>query len=152
MTCRRFSSAPGPGPDGTGSITGVFAVLVDGDDHNDPVADAIRGTLDGHIVLDRAIADQGRYPAVNVLASISRLADIVWTAEQRHLVRTLKTMIARFEDTRDLRLMGGYHPGNDAELDRAVVMVPRIYEALRQDPSAKPSTDVFSELAQVLRP
>ena len=142
----------GPGPDGTGSITGVFAVLVDGDDHNDPVADAIRGTLDGHIVLDRSIADQGRYPAVNVLASISRLADIVWTAEQRHLVRTLKTMIARFEDTRDLRLMGGYHPGHDVELDRAVTMVPRVYEALRQEPSAKPSTDVFSELAQVLRP
>ncbi len=142
----------GPGVEGTGTITGIFAVLVDGDDHNDPVADAIRGTLDGHVVLDRAIADQGRYPAVNVLASISRLAQLCWTAEQRTLVSTLKTMIARFEDTRDLRLMGGYHPGNDVELDRAVVMVPRIYDALRQDPSTKPSLDVFSELAQVLRP
>ncbi len=64
----------GPGDEGTGSITGIFAVLVDGDDHNDPVADSIRGTLDGHVVLDRAIADQGRYPAVNVLSSVSRLA------------------------------------------------------------------------------
>ena len=63
----------GPGEEGAGSITGVFAVLVDGDDHNDPVADSIRGTLDGHIVLDRAIAEQGRYPAVNVLTSVSRL-------------------------------------------------------------------------------
>jgi flagellum-specific ATP synthase len=142
----------GPGVEGGGSITGVFAVLVDGDDHNDPVADAIRGTLDGHIVLDRAIADQGRYPAVNVLSSISRLADIVWTAEQRNLVRTLKSMVARFEDTRDLRLMGGYHPGNDVELDRAVAMVPRVYDALRQEPQAKPSADVFADLAQVLRP
>jgi flagellum-specific ATP synthase len=142
----------GPGREGGGSITGVFAVLVDGDDHNDPVADAIRGTLDGHIVLDRAIADQGRYPAVNVLSSISRLADVVWTAEQRNLVRTLKSMVARFEDTRDLRLMGGYHPGNDVELDRAVAMVPRIYDALRQEPQTRPSSDVFADLAQILRP
>ncbi len=142
----------GPGAEGAGSITGIFAVLVDGDDHNDPVADAIRSTLDGHIVLDRAIADQGRYPAVNVLLSISRLADIVWTGEQRNLVRTLKTLIARFEDTRDLRLMGGYHAGNDVELDRAVALVPKIYDALRQDPAMKPSADVFAELAQVLRP
>ncbi len=142
----------GPGVEGAGSITGIFAVLVDGDDHNDPVADAIRGTLDGHVVLDRAIADQGRYPAVNVLASISRLAQLCWTSEQRNLVSQLKTMIARFEDTRDLRLMGGYHAGNDTELDRAVVMVPRVYDALRQEPSAQPSTDVFAELAQVLRP
>ncbi len=148
----RILERAGPGREGAGTITGVFAVLVDGDDHNDPVADAIRGTLDGHIVLERAIADQGRYPAVNVLASISRLAQLCWTTEQRHLVSQLKTMIARFEDTRDLRLMGGYHPGNDAELDRAVVMVPRIYDALRQDPSAQPSLDVFAELAQVLRP
>ncbi len=83
--------------------------------------------------------------------SISRLADLAWSADQRTLVRQLKTMIARFEDTRDLRLMGGYHAGNDAELDRAVAMVPRIYDALRQDPAAKPSTDVFAELAQVLQ-
>lgn len=141
----------GPGRIGSGSITGIFAVLVDGDDHNDPIADAIRGTLDGHIVLDRGIADQGRYPAVNVLGSISRLADNVWTPEQRTLARSLKSLIARFEDTRDLRLMGGYHPGTDAELDRAVLLVPRIYDALRQDPSTKPSVDAFADLAQILR-
>jgi len=66
-------------------------------------------------------------------------------------VRSLKTLIARFEDTRDLRLMGGYHAGIDTDLDRAVVMVPRIYDALRQDPATKPSADVFADLAQVLR-
>ncbi|MBZ0229165.1 MAG: flagellum-specific ATP synthase FliI, partial [Bauldia sp.] len=147
----RILERAGPGPIGAGSITGVFAVLVDGDDHNDPVADAIRSTLDGHIVLDRAIADQGRYPAVDVLGSISRLADVVWTPEQRELVRRLKTMIARFEDTRDLRLMGGYHPGSDAELDHAVAMVPRIYDALRQDIAGRPSADAFADLAQILR-
>jgi flagellum-specific ATP synthase len=142
----------GPGAEGKGSISGVFAVLVDGDDHNDPVADAIRGTLDGHIVLDRAIADQGRYPAINVLGSISRLADIVWTAEQRELARRLRTMIARFEDTRDLRLMGGYHAGADPELDHAMALVPRVYDALRQDPQSPPSKDAFADLAQILRP
>lgn len=152
-----FSTLPklleraGPGPEGAGAITAVFSVLVDGDDHNDPVADAIRGTLDGHIVLDRAIADQGRFPAVNVLGSISRLADSVWSPEERDLVRMLKSMIARFEDTRDLRLMGGYQAGSDAELDQAVQMVPKIYDALRQYGDAAPSTDAFTELAQAIR-
>ncbi len=83
---------------------------MDGDDHNDPVADAIRGTLDGHIVLDRSIANEGRFPAVNVLASISRLAELAWTPEQRELIRRLRALIAKFEDTRDLRQMGGYTP------------------------------------------
>lgn len=142
----------GPGEQGGGSITGVFAVLVDGDDHNDPVADNIRGTLDGHIVLDRAIADQGRYPAVNVLASISRLAQHVWSREERDLVLRLRSLIARFEDTRDLRLMGGYQPGLDAELDQAVSLVPRIYDGLRQNPTDPLSQDAFRELAEKMQP
>src|SRR4029453_4777245 len=91
----------------SGAITGIFSVLVDGDDHNDPVADSIRGTLDGHIVLDRAIADQARYPAVNVLSSISRLSQHAWTPEQRNLISKLRAMIARFEDTPALALRGG---------------------------------------------
>ncbi|MGY2050567.1 flagellar protein export ATPase FliI [Methylobacterium sp. JK268] len=147
----RLLERAGPGPDGRGSITGIFSVLVDGDDHNDPVADSIRGTLDGHVVLDRAIADQGRYPAIDLLGSISRLADQVWSPEQRDLVRRLKGMIARFEETRDLRLMGGYRQGSDAELDQAVALVPRIYDALRQEPGQPPSRDAFAELAQSLR-
>jgi flagellum-specific ATP synthase len=141
----------GPGEEGEGSITGIFSVLVDGDDHNDPVADAIRGTLDGHIVLDRAIADQGRFPAVNVLASVSRLAQFAWTEEQQSLVLKLRGLIARFEDTRDLRLMGGYRQGNDGELDQAVALVPKIYEALAQSPKSRPSADAFRELAQLLQ-
>ncbi|WP_371875368.1 flagellar protein export ATPase FliI [Pleomorphomonas sp. NRK KF1] len=153
-----FTSLPelleraGPGEEGSGSITGVFAVLVDGDDHNDPVADNIRGTLDGHIVLDRAIADQGRYPAVNVLASISRLAQHVWSREERDLVLRLRSLIARFEDTRDLRLMGGYQAGQDPELDQAVSLVPRIYEGLRQNPTDPLSQDAFRELAEKMQP
>jgi flagellum-specific ATP synthase len=141
----------GPGEDGSGSITGIFAVLIDGDDHNDPVADSIRGTLDGHIVLDRAIADQGRYPAINVLSSISRLARNVWTPEQRTLLTRVRGLIARFEDTRDLRLMGGYKQGGDPELDRAVVLVPKIYGALEQDLGAPLSADPFRELSDLLQ-
>jgi flagellum-specific ATP synthase len=147
----RLLERAGPGGEGQGSITGIFSVLVDGDDHNDPVADSIRGTLDGHIVLDRGIADQGRYPAIDLLGSISRLAEHVWSPEQRELVRRLKGMMARFEETRDLRLMGGYRAGTDAELDQAVGLVPRIYEALRQEPGGTPSRDAFLELAQALR-
>ncbi len=141
----------GPGVQGSGSITGIFSVLVDGDDHNDPVADNIRGTLDGHIVLDRAIADQGRFPAVNILTSISRLAQHVWTKEQQVLVMKLKAMIARYEDTRDLRLMGGYQGGQDGELDQAVALVPKLYDAVVQSPTAPMSRDAFHELAEALQ-
>lgn len=140
----------GPGAEGTGSITGVFSVLVDGDDHNDPIADSIRGTLDGHIVLDRKIADQGRYPAVNVLTSVSRLANTVWTAEQRKLVMMLRAMISHFEDTRDLRLMGGYQKGADAELDKAIDIVPKLYEVMKQTLADPPSADPFQEIARAL--
>ena len=140
----------GPGVEGGGSITGIFSVLVDGDDHNDPVADCIRGTLDGHIVLDRAIADATRYPAINALGSISRLAHQVWTPDQRLLVGKLRAMIARYEDSRDLRMMGGVQPGSDPDLDQALVLTPIIYEALTQAPHGPPSTDAFRELAEAL--
>jgi flagellum-specific ATP synthase len=123
---------------------------VDADDHNDPVADNIRGTLDGHIVLDRAIGDQGRYPAVNILSSVSRLANNVWSPEQRNVVLKLRSMVAQFEDTRDLRLMGGYHAGSDQELDRAIQLVPRIYEVMKQSPRDPQSVDAFQEVANAL--
>lgn len=140
----------GPGAEGSGMITGVFSVLVDGDDHNDPVADNIRGTLDGHIVLDREIADAGRFPAVNVLGSISRLAQLAWTKDQAQLVSKLKAMVARFEETRDLRLMGGYRTGSDPSLDRAIDIVPRLYDAIRQAPDEPMSQDVFTDVARSL--
>ena len=141
----------GPGAEGKGSITAIISVLVDGDDHNDPVADSVRGILDGHVVLDRAIAEQGRYPPVNPLSSISRLAGKAWSAEQRALVTRLKSMISRFEDTRDIRLLGAYQGGADAELDIAVRQVPLIYEALTQSPKDRPSADPFSDLARHLK-
>ena len=147
----RLLERAGPGLEDSGSITGVFSVLVDGDDHNDPVADSIRGTLDGHIVLDRAIADQGRFPAVDVLASVSRIPNPNWSPEQRKLVARLRALIARYEETRDLRLMGGFTPGADPLLDQAVKSVPRIYEAMSQTLASPPCEDPFIELAAALR-
>ena len=141
----------GPGNGNGGSITAIVTVLVDGDDHNDPIADTMRGILDGHLVLERAIADAGRYPPVNALASISRLAARVWTPQQAELVTSLRAMMARYEETADLRLLGGWKPGADPELDRAVGTVPHIYGALNQKPDDRPSTDPFAELAEVLR-
>jgi len=140
----------GPGIEGGGSITGLFTVLVDGDDHNDPVADAIRGTLDGHIVLERAIADSGRLPAVDPLKSLSRLADRALTVEQTALVTLLRKHIGRFEETRELRLLGGYQAGLDSDVDKAVTIVPRLYEFVSQRPSDPPSQDVFADLLEKL--
>ena len=139
------------GRGGAGSITGVFSVLVDGDDHNDPVADSIRGTLDGHIVLERAIADQGRFPAVNVLTSVSRLAKAACTPEQRKLVIKLRAMIARFEDTRDLRLIGGYQQRVGRRTStRPSSWCPRIYDAHAAGPRGSASVDVFQDVARAL--
>lgn len=146
----RLLERAGPGEAGKGAITGIYSVLVDGDNHNEPIADCIRGTLDGHIVLEREIAEQGRYPAINLLKSISRLAERVWTPQERELVMKLRAMLSKFEETRDLRMLGGYHAGTDQEVDRAVAIVPHIYEALRQSPEDKPSSAALEELAQTL--
>ena len=148
----RLLERAGPGDKRDGSITAVASVLVDGDDHNDPIADCIRGIVDGHIVLDRAIADRGQFPAINLQTSISRLAQHVWTPEQGKLVLQLKGMIARYEDSRDLRSLGGYQRGTDADLDQAVDLVPKVYGALVQGPADAQSTDPFRELANALQP
>ena len=147
----RLLERAGPGANGAGSITAILSVLVDGDDHNDPVADSVRGILDGHVVLDRAIAEQGRYPPVNPLASVSRLASKAWRGDERALAMRLKAMISRFEDTRDIRLLGAYQAGTDAELDQAIRQVPVIYEALAQSPNEPPSPDPFADLARHLK-
>jgi flagellum-specific ATP synthase len=142
----RLLERAGPGLEELGSITGLFSVLVDGDDHNDPISDAARGILDGHIVLDRAIAARGQYPAVDILGSVSRLADRIWTAEQRDIAKRFKGYVAEFEQSRDLRLLGGYKPGASTELDKAVRIVPLLYSFLTQS-QANADEDVFAALA-----
>jgi flagellum-specific ATP synthase len=146
----RLLERAGPGRDGGGSITAIFSVLVDGDNHNDPIADCIRGTLDGHIVLEREIAEQGRYPAINILKSISRLADRVWRAEDRATIEAARGLVARFEDTRDLRLLGGYQPGADAELDRALRLTPLIYDAMKQSAHDPARKDAIAQLRAIM--
>lgn len=146
----RLIERAGPGSNGEGSITGIFSVLVDGDDHNDPVSDTIRGLLDGHIVLDRQIAEAGQYPPVNVLKSTSRLASRAWSPDQQELIHRIKGLISQYEDTKDLRMMGGFQAGGDEQLERACRLVPRIYEAMRQASNQVIAGDPFAELAQAL--
>lgn len=147
----RLLERAGPGAEGAGTITAIISILVDGDNHNDPIADSTRGILDGHIVLERSLADEGRYPPINPLSSISRLARKAWTPDQEKLVARLKALIHRYEETRDLRLIGGYRPGSDPDLDMAIKQVPIIYDVLRQTPNDKPAADSFADLAIALR-
>jgi flagellum-specific ATP synthase len=147
----RLLERSGPGPEGTGTITAIISILVDGDNHNDPIADSARGILDGHIVLERSLAEEGRYPPINPLSSISRLARKAWTGDQEKLVSRLKSLIHRFEETRDLRLIGGYRNGSDPDLDMAIKQVPIIYDVLKQTPGDPPSDDAYGDLAAALR-
>ncbi len=109
----------GPGIE-RGSITGLFTVLVEGDDHNEPISDAVRGILDGHIVLDREIAERGRYPAVNVLRSVSRTMPGCNTAEESALVTRARRLMATYDNMAELIRLGAYRRGSDAEIDEAI--------------------------------
>ena len=115
----RLLERAGPGTE-QGTITGIFTVLVDGDDHNEPVADAVRGILDGHIVMERAIAERGRYPAINILKSISRTmpraADPNFLAE----ITRAKQVMATYSDMEELIRLGAYRPGSSPEVDEAI--------------------------------
>jgi len=147
----RLLERAGPGPEGTGTITAIISILVDGDNHNDPIADSVRGILDGHIVLQRSLAEEGRYPPIDPLASVSRLARKAWTPDQEKLVSRLKSLVHRFEETRDLRLIGGYRQGSDPDLDMAIKQVPIIYDILKQLPDERPMADAFTDLATALK-
>lgn len=122
----------GPGIEGTGNITGLFTVLVEGDDHNEPVADAARGTLDGHIVLERAIAERGRYPAVNILRSISRTMPDCNTEDQNELIKRARALLARYEDMAEMIRLGAYRQGADPDVDEAIHYYPALEAFLSQ--------------------
>jgi flagellum-specific ATP synthase len=117
---------------GTGSITGFYTVLVDGDDMNDPVADAARSILDGHLVLDRRLTTAGRYPPIDPLASLSRLASKVCTPAQRDAATAVRAALAAAEDVRDLVEVGAYVRGTNPAADRGLELAPEIQGFLRQ--------------------
>ena len=127
----RLLERAGPGA-GTGSITGLFTVLVDGDDHNEPVADAVRSILDGHIVLDRAIAERNRYPAINILRSISRTMPDCDTPEEAAMVAKARKYIASYEDMAELIRLGAYKKGSNREVDEAIFYYPMLEDFLAQ--------------------
>jgi flagellum-specific ATP synthase len=140
----------GPGTD-QGSITGLFTVLVDGDDHNEPIADAVRGILDGHVVLDRAIAERGRYPAINVLKSISRTMPGCNTEAQNAVVSRGRRLLAQYEDMAELIRLGAYRQGTDPAVDEAIHHQPALerFLAQRKDERA-PIADGYRDLAGLL--
>ena len=117
-----------------GSITAVYTVLVEGGDMDEPIADEVRGILDGHVVLDRTIAARGRYPAVDPTVSLSRVMDAVVTPAQREAARRLRSLVATYEQKRDLVVLGAYAKGSDKELDEALARMPKIEQFLRQSP------------------
>lgn len=123
----------GNGESGGGSITAIYTVLAEGDDQADPVVDSARGVLDGHIVLSRAIADSGRYPAIDVEASISRVMIEVASAEQVQLARRFKQIYAKYQQNQDLINVGAYRKGSDPEIDLAIAKMPMLIEFLSQD-------------------
>jgi flagellum-specific ATP synthase len=146
----RMLERAGPGVNG-GTITGLFAVLVEGDDRNEPIADAVRGILDGHIVLDRAIAERGRYPAVDVLRSISRTMPACNSEVENELVLRARRLMSLYEDMAELIRLGAYRAGADAELDEAIRLQPAFENFLAQDRGVQSTLDQgYAELAAVL--
>jgi flagellum-specific ATP synthase len=123
----------GNGATGSGSITAFYTVLTEGDDQQDPIADAARAILDGHIVLSRRIAEAGHYPAIDVEASISRVMHDVVAPEQFALARRFKQALSTYQQNRDLIAIGAYHKGSDPRIDAAIGLWPNMQNFLQQD-------------------
>ncbi len=138
----------GPGEAGTeGQITAFFTVLVEGDDLSEPIADSVRGLLDGHVVLDRQIAERGRFPAVDILRSVSRTVPGCNTAGENRLVLEARRAMATYADVADLVRLGAYREGTDPTVDRALILAPRIDAVLRQDRDEIP--DIAASFGQL---
>jgi flagellum-specific ATP synthase len=123
----RLLERAGPGA-GEGTITAIVTVLVEGDDHNEPVADAVRSILDGHIVMERQIAERGRYPAINILKSVSRTMPRAAEPAYRPVINRARQVMATYADMEELIRLGAYRPGSSAEVDEAI----RLHEPLEQ--------------------
>lgn len=140
----------GPGA-GKGTITGLFTVLVEGDDHDEPIADSVRSIIDGHIVLERGIAERGRYPAINVLRSISRTMPACNDARERELVLRARTLMSAYDDMEEMIRLGAYRPGSDPRTDQAIKFHEPLEAFLCQDKDD--GTDIatgYNMLEQIL--
>jgi flagellum-specific ATP synthase len=138
------------GPGEVGTITGIYTVLVEGDDHNEPISDTARSILDGHVVLDRRLATAGHFPTIDVLESVSRVAGAVTSREQRALATTLRRLLAARRDTRELIEIGAYVPGTNPEVDLALELGPSIDAFLRQDLDERSDADgAWAALAEL---
>lgn len=137
----------GNGAEGTGSITAIYTVLAEGDDPNDPIVDASRAILDGHIVLSRSMADAGIYPAIDVESSISRAMNQFASDSQQQLVSRFRQVYSTYQENRDLVAVGAYQPGSNPQLDEAIALWPSIIEFLRQHQNQ--SIDAPSSLASL---
>lgn len=142
----------GPGPEGTtlGDITAVFTVLVSGSDMEEPVADMVRGILDGHVVLDRAIAERGRFPAINLRRSVSRSAPAAWSEQEEALVAAARRAVALYEESAPMIQAGLYQPGGDPALDEAVHLWPMLDQFTGTNMRGHSDLDSFALLQQIL--
>ena len=127
----------GPGVAGQGAITALFSVLVEGDDTNEPISDAVRGILDGHIHLDRKIAQRGRFPAINMLHSVSRALPHCNTEDENNLLMKARKLMTTYDDMAEMIRLGAYKAGSNAEVDAAIKYHPDLEEFLRQSISEK---------------
>ncbi len=144
-------AGPGESGKGAGSITGLFTVLVDGDDHNEPIADATRGILDGHIVLERSIAERGRYPAINILRSVSRTMPACNNDSENTLVNTARRHLAAYENMAEMIRLGAYRKGTNREVDEAINFYEPIETFLRQGKDESDNLGGgYEKLAQIL--
>ena len=150
----RLLERAGPGlQGGTGSITGLFTVLVEGDDHNEPVADAVRGILDGHIVLERNIAERGRFPAINILKSVSRAMPGCNSQAEQALVQRARLPLSVYDDMAELIRLGAYKSGTNAEVDRAIKVYPQLEAFLAQKKDERASfTECYAGLEKIMGP
>ncbi len=138
------------GPGTHGAITGIFTVLVDGDDLNEPVADAVRGILDGHIVLSRKLAHANHFPAIDVLQSVSRVMPRVMTPEARATADEARRLMAAYQEAEDLIRVGAYVPGSNSETDRAIALHDALNAFLRQGVTESASSDPIDVLRGIL--
>ncbi len=140
------------GQSARGSITAIYTVLVEGGDMDEPVADEVRGILDGHVVLDRLLAARGRYPAVDVTVSLSRVMDSIVAPAHRDAARKLRALVATYEAKRDLIVLGAYAKGGDVDLDQALAKMPAVEAFLRQESGDRsPFESTVAQLGAAIR-